>query len=658
MTRAPTLALCALVAVGLAQALVASPARAQMGRGDADREQLRALVGRLVEERTRRSALAGLSKLGPAAGPAATAVVEVYADADAAQWERVVRPALARMGRAAIDPVAELLDRTEDPAKRQALLLTLADLSRWTDEAARPVAALLARDDLSKEELWKLIEVVRAMSFQATPAAEPLGKIFIENRHGLRPIVFPSLSELGEATEATFLAAAAAGDDPDLRGLALQGLGYVKTKRAVDALVVALAEEETPELRARAAESLGWCEERAASAAPELARAVADDDARVRGKAVGALSRIGIVPEEAIAPLLGRLEVAEERLAAIGALGRLRGAAVVAVPRLVELLHADGADARDRFAIVRALGLIGSAEAVPALRRVIEGDDRGLRVGAARALGGIGAEAREAVPTLLRWCEGDDAGPRAAAIAALGGIGKDAAKAAPTLAALAEKHQSDARALFAIVRAIGAMGDAVDPEVIESVVALAKRTRKPRVAAAVLQCGEAGWRHAWPVVREAIRKAGPRDCSALLHAAVATGRSDEDLVDLLVLALGDPRDPSLRAGSARMLAELGDAARGAAGPLIGALEDDYPNTRVDAARTLAKLGPHAEAAGLPLRALADRDPVDRVRAAAREAIAILEAAGVAVPTTEALPEPPKPILLPERAPAAGSGKGG
>jgi len=91
-----------------------------------------------------------------------------------------------------------------------------------------------------------------------------------------------------------------------------------------------------------------------------------------------------------------------------------------AVPTLIEALGDE--DRRVRGGVARALGGIGEP-AVPALIKALGDEDEIVRLRALRALGGIGKPAKDAVPVLIKALGDEDENVRLCAVRALRGIG-------------------------------------------------------------------------------------------------------------------------------------------------------------------------------------------------------------------------------------------
>ncbi len=132
-----------------------------------------------------------------------------------------------------------------------------------------------------------------------------------------------------------------------------------------------------------------------------------------------------------------------------------------AVPQLVDIYPL--ADSGTRFMIVKALGRIGDAEALPVMFDALREDDPWVRAAAAGALIAVGKPAIDGLTHSLR---SNDKNVRRAAAKALGKIGVDDEVAVRVLASSLEDEDSAVRRFAA--EALGRLGDGVVvPELAE-----------------------------------------------------------------------------------------------------------------------------------------------------------------------------------------------
>lgn len=145
-----------------------------------------------------------------------------------------------------------------------------------------------------------------------------------------------------------------------------------------------------------------------------------------------------------------------------------------AVPHLVDIYPL--ADSGTRFMIVKALGRIGHADALPVLFDALREDDPWVRAAAAGALIQVG---KPAIDGLTHGLRDDNKHVRRAAAKALGKIGVDDEIAIRVLADALEDEDSAVRRFAA--EALGRMGDGVVvPELAE---VLNDKNPKTRIAA-------------------------------------------------------------------------------------------------------------------------------------------------------------------------------
>lgn len=307
----------------------------------------------------------------------------------------------------------------------------------------------------------------------------------------------------------------------------------------IDKLIPMLSSSER-EARREAAYQLERQGAAAKPALPALIKAINDEDKQVATSALAALAGLGPQAQEAIPPLIDLMDTGKAR-------GRDRRQLV----------------ARAAFALSR----IGPA-AVPPLIEAVKKDDIGLRIGGARALGGMGTQARDAVPVLIGvMVDGRDP-IREEVIAALGLIAPDAGPA--LVAALAD---ADAR------RRSGAA------------LALAQMEPAFRAAAA-------------PVEAQLAKETDDMVRAALYTALPKVGAAPDRCVALLLPGVTSDNDALRHAALNSLLGSR--PVRAAALPkLIALLKDNNPTVRERAARAIGRLGPDA-ASALPALLAATR----------------------------------------------------
>ncbi|MBN2369433.1 MAG: HEAT repeat domain-containing protein [Vicinamibacteria bacterium] len=242
--------------------------------------------------------------------------------------------------------------------------------------------------------------------------------------------------------------------DPALREAAAWALGRVAdhSEEVVRVLTAALSSDSSRGVRARAARSLGEQSNAARSAKSMLFMALNDESEHVRHEASRALWRIAPDPMPDVPRLVEALENEDQDVRGFAAwkLGEIGPDARDAVPALMAMIERG----RDSGEIAtRALEHIGSqaVRAVPTLISSLRDEDLHTRANAARALGRIGS--REAVEELVIALSDDQGLVRSEAARALGRIGVTAEPAVPALARLLSDTDEQVRAMAA--RALG-----------------------------------------------------------------------------------------------------------------------------------------------------------------------------------------------------------
>ena len=220
----------------------------------------------------------------------------------------------------------------------------------------------------------------------------PLVRLLGDEREELRRMAAAALARTGAASEATVTALLSASADPaaSVRAAALDALSRSATadSHLVAQAVSALRDPDAQVVEA-ACRALGRAEGEASSAVPDLRSLVTSGAPRVRVAAAFALVRLETSPEAAYAALR-QLEVHD--------------------------------DWRVRLAVVEALAERRRPESVPILVSRLDDRSPQIRIAAARAIAGFGADGAAAVPLLERMSKSRDVDIARAAAAALAAI--------------------------------------------------------------------------------------------------------------------------------------------------------------------------------------------------------------------------------------------
>ena len=442
----------------------------------------------------------------------------------------------------------------------------------------------------------------------------------------------------------------------------------------------------------------------------KLAEQLSASDRDTRREAGYRLEKLGPAAKPALPALIRAIEDSDKQvwanaLAAIAAIGP---DAAEAIPQLVDSFDSRKAsDYRQRdksqklMRAAHALARIGDA-ARPALIAALKGDDTGLRIGAAKALGGMAANARDAIPALIENLGHNDEDLRSEVVETLGLIGADAV--APLTKSLSwpdpKLRSGSARALAAL----GADATPAGPELLARLAVEKDRDVRTALLGALPRIGLPQEKVIAPLVQEfrgndgQLRSAAlsslllirPAEktvvpaIAALLNdsqsavverAALALGRFGTAAKSALpALAAGASRDSTQRAAFSSALTEIGGPAVpeilhqvettpaaslnrehwairllsgiGAAGlpELEKALASSVASVRVAALGTLNELGEQArEARPAVLKLTTDADPF--VRATALSALVSMATdTGGTLKKIEAALRDPAPIV--------------
>jgi HEAT repeat protein len=341
----------------------------------------------------------------------------------------------------------------------------------------------------------------------------------------------------------------------------------------------AIARLKSPDPRTRLAAviRLGRLGPGAAAAAGDLAAAVLDADDAVAHEACNSLVRIG---PKAASPL-------------------------------GEVLRAKGVQARWRA--LDALLRLGSdgTDAVPALMRTLETDDRvTLRILAAMALGRLGPDAKAALPALTRaasdrrnldttWFAAHPSSVCEAATEAVGLIDPAASKAIAEAALpvlLDMLHGEDHGEKQAAVGALSHLAPHVGPAVPDLLEVVLGSDARDAAATALLHSGTPGLKLLLKAVNDL--KGDPKPRRALFGLAASVPGLGPEAIAAFAGLLKDP-DTDIRGWAAIALANQGPAAAPSVPALIEALPDpDLVQVRFFtrsnlAADALARIGPGA-----------------------------------------------------------------
>lgn len=539
-------------------------------------------------------------------------------------------------------PVPALLAMLDDPswAVRRAVVSALASRG---DEAVPPLCDVLVngRDDESR-----VAAIVDALVASTGPHADiEVAKL---GDHPVAAVVADVAQILGRrraSAAVVLLVRLTRHADDNVAVAAIEALGRIGGRAAIEALIDSVRSgnffRSFP-----AVDVLGRTgDPRAVEPLVELL-----GDSQLAAEAARALGRSG--ERHALVPLARLLLARSEALVRVGAVAiteleqrhRARtgdGLAITAglrenaEPAMARNLAAAlaGADDKEQTAIARLLGLLGGADAVATLTRMLDAENV-VATAAAEALATAtevthdeiaqsivtGDSARRLVmlPRMtsrgsvaaVAGCLGDlDPRVRVAACDALGRLGA-AAEVDALFPLLGDSHPRVAQAAVAAIQAIGG------PSVERLALAAAGETDPGVRRAAIRILSYFGWSSALPVLLDAVRDNDPRVVDAAIQGLPFV-QEPRALTELLVAARDE--HPRKRASAARALGRCRDEIRVVAA-LLRHLGDEDAWVRYYGCQSLGRLG--VETATAAIARLLE-DPAGQVRVAAIEALSHL-----------------------------------
>ena len=304
----------------------------------------------------------------------------------------------------------------------------------------------------------------------------------------------------------------------------------------------------------------------------KLAAQLGSTDRDTRREAGHQLERIGPAAKSALPDLIKALDDPDKQVwaNAFGAIAAIGPDAAEAIPRLMLAFDSSrGRDLRPRdkaqmlMRSANALACIGDA-ARPALIEALKANDTGMRLGAAKALGGMGARSRDAIPALIENLGHADEELRSEVIETLALIGKDAV--VPLSKSLG---WPDARLRSGSARALGTVGTPA-AEAGPALLAQLQQEKENTVRAAILtalpRVGLPQEQVVPPLVK-ALRNADKEIESAALNGLLAIRPAEKVVVPALTAMLLDSQ-PGVSERAAIALGRFGPAARSAVPKLV------------------------------------------------------------------------------------------
>jgi HEAT repeat protein/beta-lactamase regulating signal transducer with metallopeptidase domain len=487
---------------------------------------------------------------------------------------------------------------------------------------------------------------------------KPVGLGFVVDGRTLvlEPLRRVDLRDLGETKPVSHWVEALSDEDPTTRRQAAEILSLLakRPKEFVPTIVEALKDEDavvrrwtartlgnqgrdaagcTPgllmavndanaQVRLEVVRALGRVDD--VAAAPALATALKDDDAKVRQGALEVLLSIGCdlpVVRESLLEIVqdrGRgLQIrakAARALVMSGSQGQsslldiwkkqdshlrqyairaTRTAGPPALPFFLRLLdmEIEEAERREAFDSLGELGPVARS-AAPALIEAMDHPVVGMRRAAAAALAKIDPEAESVIPALLAGLNDEDKWVRAGSAAALGALGPEATSSVSALTQMLHDEAPSVRTKAAV--AIGKIGgEAADvvPELIKLLKADDWRLRKE--AGIALETFGPASKGAVPTLMEVLKEDDRNDWARKTLVAIGPEAKEAvpELIEMLRDKAGHPYHVTQQ--PAEILGSIGPAA---IPPLLEMLNDPDRSVRIAAAQALEMAGPAAREA--------------------------------------------------------------
>jgi len=349
-----------------------------------------------------------------------------------------------------------------------------------------------------------------------------------------------------------------------VRWISVQVLGAIGGPEAVPPLLAAL-KDEYKDVRRYTVVFLGRWGANNADVVPAVTRLLHDPNPEVVWHAMQALDELGQASykrdEHLVDSLCQHLEHPdrdrrENAAKALGMIGSSR-----ACPALVKALAYPESTGSHRNAIGHALAKIDSREAVPLLLELFtdETAENGVRYSAASTLRELADPTITVI--LLPYTYSADRRIRSSAVNALGF--KDNTRAVGRLAKIAEDKSENSSTRETAVAALGRIGD---PDAVDSIIqALADGEYSVRRRAA-RALGKIGSPRAVPALIEAVKDA---NSSVVKHAATSLGNMGDNRAALAIVQLFDRKDALKVTASSMPFANVAIVAHRALVAIVG-----------------------------------------------------------------------------------------
>jgi len=288
------------------------------------------------------------------------------------------RGAILARGPAGVGLLMEHI-RTADPNLFGVALSLVRELPG--EEVAKAIAAEAGKLPADRQAL-----VIEALGDRGDRGAAPAVLALVQSGEPqVRAAALRALGRVGDAAAVPTLMPLAAGAEGEVAQAAIAALSTLRSPQ-VDAALVQMAGSADAKTRPVVIEIIG--RRRIAEATPLLLKAAADADAAIRAKALKALGdTAGLGDLATVAGMLAKAQTAPETTAAESAITaicvRVADKEACAERLTGALAQAAGAN---RAALLRALGQVGGAKALEAVRAALKDADAEIRNSAVRAL--------------------------------------------------------------------------------------------------------------------------------------------------------------------------------------------------------------------------------------------------------------------------------
>lgn len=384
----------------------------------------------LEDERTAYWACLVLTDVGPPAKDAVPKLTELLADKEHEEIRLAAANALRAIGPAAKAAVPALItalgDEQQDVRSTAALALGFIgpDAADAADELQQ---ATQSDNELTKvAALWALEKVQPNEERLKTTTAQSLVGLLTSKDRDVRLAAANALLDLKPGPEVTAPLVAKVLENADAETTAdILDAAASLGKAVVPRMVLGLDFEA---IRLPVIRVLGRIGPDAAEAVPALLKYANDENPKIRAEVLFTLGWIGPAAKDGVdAAIAGLTDEEEEvRVSAVFALGKMGPAAVAAVDTLKGLL--DGDDKLFAGDCAWALVQIDSsdeivAKCVPLLIERLNSDQAFVRAEMANALATLGPKGKDALPALEKLKDDKDAGVREAVADAIKAIG-------------------------------------------------------------------------------------------------------------------------------------------------------------------------------------------------------------------------------------------